>query len=183
MKHLRGENPVTKSKSIAWIALIALLLPFTAAAQTVDTIDAGLRDRIDRIAAGVMQKRGVPSASVAVVKGGKLVYTHAYGKAHLDPDKPATPDMRYSIGSISKQFTAAAILILQEQGKLSLDDPVARYVPGLTRGDEVTIRQILSHTSGYQDYWPEDYVMTPMLHPETAQQIMDTWAKKPLDFD
>ena len=91
--------------------------------------------------------------------------------------------MRYSIGSISKQFTAAAILLLQEQGKLSLDDAVGKYVPGLTRGDEVTIRQILSHTSGYQDYWPEDYVMTPMLQPETAQQILDTWAKKPLDFE
>ena len=70
--------------------------------------------------------------------------------------------MRYSIGSISKQFTAAAILLLQEEGKLSLDDAVGKYVPDLTRGDEVTIRQILSHTSGYQDYWPEDYLMTTM---------------------
>ncbi len=91
--------------------------------------------------------------------------------------------MRYSIGSISKQFTAAAILLLQEQGKLSLDDAVGKYVPGLTRGNEVTIRQILSHTSGYQDYWPEDYLMTPMMKPETAQQILDAWAKKPLDFE
>jgi CubicO group peptidase (beta-lactamase class C family) len=91
--------------------------------------------------------------------------------------------MRYSIGSISKQFTATALLLLQEEGKLSLDDAVGKYVPGLTRGDEVTIRQILSHTSGYQDYWPEDYVMTTMLHPETAQQIIDTWGKKPLDFE
>ena len=105
-----------------------------------------------------MKQRGVPSASVAVVKGGKLVYTHAYGLARIHPDKPATPDMRYSIGSISKQFTATAILLLQEQGKLTLDDPVGKYVPGLTRGNEVTIRQILSHTSGYQDYWPEDYL-------------------------
>jgi CubicO group peptidase (beta-lactamase class C family) len=91
--------------------------------------------------------------------------------------------MRYSIGSISKQFTAAAILLLQEEGKLILDDPVGKYVPGLTRGDEVTIGQILSHTSGYQDYWPEDYVMTPMLEAESSQQILDTWAKKPLDFE
>jgi CubicO group peptidase (beta-lactamase class C family) len=91
--------------------------------------------------------------------------------------------MRYSIGSISKQFTAAAILLLQEDGKLSLNDPVGQYVPGLTRGSEVTIRQILSHTSGYQDYWPEDYVMTPMLQAVSAQQILDTWAKKPLDFE
>jgi CubicO group peptidase (beta-lactamase class C family) len=74
-------------------------------------------------------------------------------------------------------------LLLQEDGKLSLDDTVGKYVPGLTRGNEVTIRQILSHTSGYQDYWPEDYVMTPMLAPESAQQILDVWAKKPLDFE
>ena len=152
-------------------------------AQAVDTLDPALKSTIDRIATQVLEQTGVPSASVAIVKGGKLVYAHAYGKARLDPATPATPEMRYSIGSISKQFTAAAILLLQEQGKLSIDDAVGKYVPGLTRGDEVTIRQILSHTSGYQDYWPEDYVMTPMLRPETAQQILDTWAKKPLDFE
>jgi CubicO group peptidase (beta-lactamase class C family) len=153
----------------------------------VDAIDPALRSRIDNIASKVLQQTGVPSASVAVVKGGKLAYTQAYGNARLAsgniPAVPATPDMRYSIGSISKQFTAAAILLLQEEGKLSLDDAVGKYVPGLTRGNEVTIRQILSHTSGYQDYWPEDYVMTTMLHPESAQQIIDTWAKKPLDFE
>ncbi|UWZ81974.1 serine hydrolase domain-containing protein [Occallatibacter riparius] len=164
-------------------AVVACGAAIACAAQTVDTIDPALKSRIDRIAAGVMEQHGVPSASVAVVQGGKLVYTHAYGKAHVSPDKPATPDMRYSIGSISKQFTAAAILILQEQGKLKLDDAVGKYVPGLTRGDEVTIRQILSHTSGYQDYWPEDYLMTPMMKPTTAQYIIDTWAKKPLDFE
>jgi D-alanyl-D-alanine carboxypeptidase len=166
-----------------WSVAVALLMPMWAAAQTVDTIDPALRSQIDRIAAGVMEQHGVPSASVAVVKGGKLVYTQAYGKAHIDPDKAATPDMRYSVGSISKQFTAAAILFLQQDGKLSLDDPVGKYVSGLTRGDEVTIRQILSHTSGYQDYWPEDYLMTPMMKPAGTQQIIDTWAKKPLDFE
>jgi CubicO group peptidase (beta-lactamase class C family) len=124
---------------------------------------------------------------VAVVKGGKLIYTHAYGSARLatgsSPAVPATPEMRYSIGSISKQFTAAAILLLQQDGKLSLDDAVGKYIPGLTQGDKVTIRQVLSHTSGYQDYWPEDYVMTPMLQPESSQQILDTWGKKALDFE
>ena len=152
-------------------------------AQIVENIDPSLKARIDRIASGVMQQRGVPSASVAVVERNKLVYTHAYGLAHLDPDRVASPEMRYSIGSISKQFTAAAILILQQQGKLALDDAVGKYIPDLTRGNEVTIRQILSHTSGYQDYWPEDYLMTPMMKPATAQQIIATWAKKPLDFD
>ena len=165
------------------LAALLVLAPATMRAQAVDTISPDLQAKIDRIADQVLKQTGVPSASVAIVQHGKLVYTHAYGLARLDPPKKATPDMRYSIGSISKQFTATAILLLQQEGKLSIDDPVGKYVPGLTRGDEVTIREILSHTSGYQDYWPEDYVMTPMLKPETAQQIIDTWGKKPLDFE
>jgi CubicO group peptidase (beta-lactamase class C family) len=171
----------------------ALALPCAAVAQTatqsIDTLDPALKAKIDRIATGVMEQHGVPSASIAVLEHGKLAYTHGYGLAHIHtgnssgPDVPATPEMRYAIGSISKQFTAAAILLLQEDGKLKLDDPVGKYIPGLTRGDEVTIRQVLSHTSGYQDYWPEDYLMTPMMKPATAQSIVDAWAKKPLDFE
>jgi D-alanyl-D-alanine carboxypeptidase len=170
----------------AAIAILAVS-SITLAAQTVENIDPVLRGRIDRIASQVLEQTGVPSASVAVVKGGKLIYTHAYGSARLATDSavavPATPEMRYSIGSISKQFTAAAILLLHQDGKLSLDDAVGKYIPGLTKGDKITIRQVLSHTSGYQDYWPEDYVMTPMLRPESSQQILDTWGKKALDFE
>jgi D-alanyl-D-alanine carboxypeptidase len=155
----------------------------TVTAQAVDTIDPAMKSRLDAIAAGIMQRREIPSASLAVVQGGKLVYAHAYGRANIDRDMAATPEMRYSIGSISKQFTATAILILQELGKLRLDDPVGKYVPGLTRGDEVTIRLILSHTSGYQDFSPEDYLTKPMEQPTTAREILDQWAKKPLDFE
>src|SRR5258708_33907043 len=104
--------------------LTVLLSSAAVAAQSINAIDPALRDRIDRIAAQVLEQTGVPSASVAIVQHGKLVYTHAYGSAHLatatSPAEPATPDMRYSIGSISKQFTATAILLLQEQGKLTL---------------------------------------------------------------
>ncbi len=167
---------------MATVATMAATAAIAQSSMTVKTLDPTLRTRVDRVATAVMAERGFPSVSIAVVQGGKLVYTHAYGLAHIDPALPATPEMRYSIGSISKQFTAAAILILQEQGKLRLDDPVGKYVPGLTEGDKVTIREILSHTSGYQDYWPEDYLMTPMEKPTTAQAILDTWAKKPLDF-
>jgi D-alanyl-D-alanine carboxypeptidase len=174
-----------RSRSVVLFSLLFgyMLVAWSAGAQTVDTISPDLRAKIDRIADQVLKQTGVPSASVAVVQHGKLAYTHAYGMASLVPPKKATPDMRYSIGSISKQFTATAILLLQEEGKLSIDDPVGKYVPGLTRGNDVTIREILSHTSGYQDYWPEDYVMTPMLKPESARQIIDTWGKRPLDFE
>ena len=170
----------------AFVLVLANLVP-AARAQSVDTISPELRVQIDGIAVQVLARTGVPSASLAVVQNGKLVYTQAYGDATLAgsgvPARAATPAMRYSIGSISKQFTATAILLLQEQKKLSINDPVGKYIPGLTCGNEVTIREILSHTSGYQDYWPEDYLMTPMMKPATAQQIIDTWAKKPLDFE
>jgi D-alanyl-D-alanine carboxypeptidase len=149
----------------------------------VDTISPEVKAKVDAAAEEVLAKTGVPSASIAIVEHGAIVYTHAYGKAKLDPPVAATPAMRYSIGSISKQFTAAAILLLQQEGKLSINDPVSKYLPDLTRANEVTIRMLLSHTSGYQDFWPEDYVMPPMLKATTAQHILDVWGKKPLDFD
>jgi len=137
---------------------------------------------VDKIARDTLAATGVPSASIAIVRDGATVYTQAYGNARL-PATAATTTMRYGIGSISKQFTSTAILLLQEERKLSLDDPVSKYVSGLTRGEEVTIRQILSHTSGYQDYWPQDYVPPFMLTPIDAQKILDRWARRPLDFD
>src|SRR5205085_5674506 len=91
--------------------------------------------------------------------------------------------MRYAIGSISKQFTATAVLMLAEEHKLSLDDPVSRFLPELTRSSEVRVRQLLSHTSGYQDYWPQDYVPPFMRQDVTAEQILDRWGKRPVDSD
>jgi CubicO group peptidase (beta-lactamase class C family) len=142
-----------------------------------------LKVKIDAAVNQVLSSTNVPSASIAIVKDGHIGYLQAYGQARLSPAMEATPQMQYSIGSISKQFTAAAVLLLAQEGKLTLDDPVAKYLPDLTRAREVTIRMLLSHTSGYQDYWPEDYVMTSMMVPTTAQHILDVWGKRPLDFD
>jgi len=147
------------------------------------TMPAATANGIDAAAADVLKATGVPSASVSVVQNGKVAYVKAYGMARLDPPMPAETGMQYSIGSISKQFTAALVLLLQQDGKLKLDDPVGKYLPELTRANEVTIRQVLSMTSGYQDFWPEDYVMTSMMKSTTPQQILDIWGKKPLDFE
>ncbi len=165
---------------LAITALLALMwVPNAAEAQ----LPPDLQSRIDKVATDALTKSGVPSASLAIVKNGQISYVRAYGDARIEPRTAAAPEMRYSIGSISKQFTAVAILLLQEQGKLSLEDKIARFIPGLTRANEVTVRQLLSHTSGYQDFWPQDYVMPMMLQPVTAQKILDQWARKPLDFE
>lgn len=164
------------------LCLTALLVSASATALAQDTLPAALSAKIDRVANEALAKSGVPSASVAVVRDGKIVYAKAYGDARLDPKTPATPAMRYSVGSISKEFTAGVVLMLQQEGKLSLDDKVAKFFPDLTDANRITIRQILSHTSGYQDYWPQDYLMPMMRQPTTPAKIMDDWAKKPLDF-
>lgn len=163
-----------------------LVLALAASPQPIHaqaTLPADVREKIDAAAKDALARTGVPSASIAVVQNGQIAYVQAYGSARLDTGTPAQPSMRYSIGSINKQFTAAGLLLLQEQGKLSLNDKVGKYVPGLTRASEVTIRQLLSHTSGYQDYWPQDYVPPFMLQPVTAAKITELWAKKPLDFE
>jgi CubicO group peptidase (beta-lactamase class C family) len=167
----------------AALAAGMLALPLHAQAPATATArDTSLARAVDSIATAVLAATGVPSASVAVVRHGQVAYANAYGKANLEQGTAAMPAMRYGIGSVSKQFTAAALLLLAEQGKVKLDDPVAKYVPGLTRGNEVTVRALLSHTSGYQDFWPQDYLMTPMRQSVTPQQIADRWGKQPLDF-
>ncbi len=172
---------VLRGRTFPICFMLWITIPLLSAAQ--NTLAPELREKIDKAAQEVLAHTGVPSACVAVVQDGRLAYLQAYGNARLEPKVSARSEMRYSIGSISKQFTAAAILQLQEEGKLSLDDKVSKYVPNLTRGNEVSIRQLLSHTSGYQDYWPQDYVPPFMLQSITTEKILDLWARKPLDFD
>ncbi|HTS88398.1 MAG TPA: serine hydrolase domain-containing protein [Gemmatimonadales bacterium] len=169
-------------RALPWLmALLVSAHPLAAQGDAAAGQELGAA--VDSVAREVLKSTGVPSASVAVVRNGQMVYAQAYGMARLEPETAARPEMRYSIGSISKQFAAAAVLLLQQEGKLSLDDRVSRWLPDLTRARDVTVRELLSHTSGYQDYWPQDYVPPAMLQPTTAAAILDQWARKPLDFE
>lgn len=161
--------------------LLAPLLGIAAA--FAQQLPSTLTSKIDEIAVKALADSGAPSASFAVVRDGKIAFEKAYGKARLDPPTGARASMRYPIGSISKQFTAAAVLLLVEDGKLSLDDRVSRYLPDLSRANEVNIRQLLGHVSGYQDFYPQNYVPPYMQKPITPAGILNQWARKPLDFD
>ena len=172
--------PVSRRQRLSSLAFAALLLaPLMVGAADLppETVKA-----IDSLVEKTLADTAVPSASVVVVKDGGIVLTKAYGKAHLAPDVEANPSMRYKIASNSKQLTATAILLLAERHKLSLDDKVSRFLPDLTGAGKVTIRNLLTHTSGYQDYYAEDYLMPEMRADTTPQHILDVWAKKPLDF-
>lgn len=166
---------------LAFPALLWLLA--SAALGQGASLPAALRAQVDTLAQQTLAQLGSPSASIAIVRQGQLVYAQAYGQGRILPPAPATPAMRYSVGSISKQFTAAAVMLLVEQGKLKLDDRVGQYLPGLTRAHEVTIRELLSHTSGYEDYAPQDFMIPAWLHPTTPQAVVNHWARLPLNFD
>jgi CubicO group peptidase (beta-lactamase class C family) len=164
--------------------ILALTLGLSLCAPVLaEGLPASTEKAIDEIVTKALADTGVPSASVAIVKDGKIALAKAYGQARLEPAVPATPAMRYKIASNSKQLTATAILLLAEEHKVSLDDKVARFLPDLTRAKDVTIRQLLTHTAGYQDFYADDYVPPFMQKDTTAQAILDGWAKKPLDFE
>ncbi len=193
-----GEKPMIKrsvehmicgvcSTGTAMLALVcvscaALSTPaFANTAPPGSTLSQQQIAAIDAAATDALARTGVPAASIAIVQDGRIVYTRAYGLQR--PGQAARTDAPYAIASVSKQFTAAAILILAEEGRLSLDDKVAKYLPELTRAREVTIRQLLTHMSGYRDYWPQDYLFAAMTQPATPSDILRRWAQAPLDFE
>ncbi len=145
---------------------------------------ADVAQRIDGQVAQVMQRYGVPGAAIAVIVDGKRVYTRAYGLRDREQGLPVRADTLFEIGSITKQFTAAAIVQLQEADKLRLDDPLARYLPDAPHADEVTLRQLLTHTSGLHEYFdgPEQEVDDLVTRPVTFEQLIARIADLPLDF-
>lgn len=162
----------------ALFVALALLVACPVAAKP---LTAEQKLAIDSAVTRILKASDVPSASIAIVTDGKLDYARAYGDQRLD-GSAATTTARYPIASISKQFTAAAILLLVEDGKLSLDDKVAQYLPGLTGADSITLRELLGHTSGIRDYWPQDFPFEAMTRPTTPKAILARWAEAPLDY-
>lgn len=160
------------------VAALFLSASLTSLAQLSQQTQQSVAD----LASRTLRDTGVPSASIAIVQDNHVVYAHAFGLANVSPAKPATADMAYPIGSISKQFTAHAILLLQQRGKLSIDDPVAKYFPNFTRANEVTLRNLMTMTSGYSDFAPQDYIIPAWRNNIDPLENVTTWATKPLDF-
>jgi CubicO group peptidase (beta-lactamase class C family) len=164
---------------LAVITALAICAAVSVRAQELSTDE---RAKVDTALQAAFTKSAVPSVSVGISRGGSVVYAKAFGTAIL-PGTPAGASMAYPIGSISKQFTAACILLLQEQGKLKLTDPVSKWFPEFTRSSEVTVANLLTHTSGYSDYAPQDYTIPAWTHPVDSGKLIHEWATRPLDFD
>ena len=125
-----------------------------------------------------------PGISILVAKEGKPIYRKAFGKADLELDVNATPENVYEIGSITKQFTAVAILMLQEQGKLNVQDEITKYIPDYpTQDKKITIHQLLNHTSGIKSYTNMPTFMNLARTDMTPTELIDKFKNEPMEFE
>ncbi len=130
-----------------------LFVPTLASAQSPAAPASDLPQRVDKVFEK-WNRTDSPGCALSVMKDGRIVYKHGYGMADLDHNVTITPSTVFHVASMSKQFTAASILLLAQQGKLSLDDDVRKYIPELPDfGSPITIRHLIHHTSGLRDQW------------------------------
>jgi CubicO group peptidase (beta-lactamase class C family) len=133
----------------AQLLLAVVILPFVAGALRADDLDT--------LVEAHRKERHIPGLSVAVIKDGKLVLAKGYGLANVEHNVPAKPETIYQSGSVGKQFTATAVMMLVEEGKLGLDDKISKYLEGTPEAwNDITIRHLLTHTSGIKNYTPKD---------------------------
>jgi CubicO group peptidase (beta-lactamase class C family) len=160
------------------IALIVVAM-FLAASLTHAETSA---EKADGLLNGLI-KTNDPGIAVIVAQNGKILFEKSYGLADLEHHVPVTSQTIFRIASVTKQFTAAAILKLQEQGKLSVKDKLSKYIPDFPRGNEVTVRELLNHTSGIHDYIQEPDFYSHATNALTTGAIIEIIKKYPYDFD
>lgn len=121
--------------------------------------------------------------SILVAKEGKILFSKGYGNANEEYQIPNTPQTVFRLGSITKQFTAVAILQLQEQGMLNVHDPIAKYLPDYPEGNRITIHHLLSHTSGIPSITDFPNLQEIQRHPSTPHQVIAYFKDLPLKFE
>jgi CubicO group peptidase (beta-lactamase class C family) len=161
----------TRTLSHATLFLFLLLTASTVFAQA---------DKVDEFVKAEMQKRKIPGLSIAVVKNGEIIKAKGYGLANVELNVPAAPETIYQSGSVGKQFTATLAMMFVEEGKMSLDDHISKYIadaPDIWK--EITIRHLLTHTSGISN---KLYDQINMRQDYTEDEMVKKIAAVPLDF-
>ncbi|MEE4176402.1 MAG: serine hydrolase domain-containing protein, partial [Bacteroides sp.] len=164
--------------------LLLLLLGFGAAAQRSGNRNAQLNRTLDELIEQRFQPNE-PGGVALVAKGDEVIYEKAFGMANLELEVPMQTDMVFRIGSVTKQFTAVAILQLLEQGKLSLQDDITKFIPNYpTHGHTITIHQLLNHTSGIMSYTdnPEVFNLESMRKQLNPEGLVDLFKNQPMNF-
>jgi CubicO group peptidase (beta-lactamase class C family) len=144
---------INMNQTIIRLSFLLLLLSSTGIIQAQIEKAVMQNEQVDALFAA-WDTKDTPGAAVAIVKDGAIVYKKGYGLANLEYDIPISPSSIFHIASISKQFTVFSILVLEKQGKLSLDDDIRKYIPEVPDfGMTITLRHLASHTSGLRDQW------------------------------
>jgi CubicO group peptidase (beta-lactamase class C family) len=181
--------------ALSGVLSIAAMLPAAAqqgetktqasAAPAVVPSDSELAAKVDDIVAQWLAKPGAVGLSIAVARGDEFIVAKGYGKADLEFSAPVDVDTMFRIGSVTKQYTAAAILKLIEEGKISLDDELTKFLPDYPmQGHVVTVKQLLNHTSGIKSYTDIERVMEEETYkPVTHKQALAWFKDEPFDFD
>jgi CubicO group peptidase (beta-lactamase class C family) len=168
-------------RSFSLLVTLLFALSWSSAAQTT----VGNKDLTAAINALLAEtfKPNEPGAAVIVVKDGQTVFRKGYGMANLELGVPVEPDMIFRIGSVTKQFTAVAVLMLAEQGKLSLTDEITKFLPDYpTQGHKITVEHLLTHTSGVKSYTELPEFGQQMRKDLSLKELIDTFKDKPMDF-
>ncbi len=185
-------------KRSAYLAPIAILFtiaialwiaaPVVARAQSSASDNAEISERVDAYVAAEMRAEKMPGLALAVVRDGQIIKARGYGLANIELDVPVKAETIFQTGSVGKQFTATAVMMLVEDGKIRLDDPIGKYLHGSpATWDKITVRNLLTHTSGIHDYETESLknkgtAVVNLRNDYTEDELFKKFSGLPLDF-
>ncbi|WP_406824757.1 serine hydrolase domain-containing protein [Pedobacter sp. KACC 23697] len=157
------------------ILVCCLLLPAAVKSQT-------LSGEIDHLIKTVITDQQGPGGVFMVARKGKVIYQKAFGKANLELGVNLTPENVFQLGSMTKQFTAVSVLLLAQQGKLNVNDPISKYITDYPAGNEITIHHLLTHTSGIKDFTKMKSLASIAQKEMTPKMMVDFFKDEPVDF-
>lgn len=181
----RRKGRVVKRTLVAFVLLLAATSAWSGQATHAARRPAPLPlvAEADRLAAGEFPAEG-PGGALIVVKDGKTLLRKGYGLADVEMNVPVRPEMIFRLGSVTKQFTAALVMMLAEEGRIALDDDITKYLADYpTQGKRITIEHLLTHTSGIKDYTRIPALMADANTDKPVAAVVDMFKSLPLDFD
>jgi CubicO group peptidase (beta-lactamase class C family) len=156
---------------------LSMLITFTGVGRAEVSFEAGTKGYLEKLT-----KDSLPGLAVLVARDGKIVFQGGFGMADVEQKTPVTTDTKFRIGSVSKQFTAAAILKLAEDGKLALTDPLEKFFPGFPRAKDIPLHQLLTHTSGIHSYTDKPEFISKVKEPIAPGKLIEWFRDDPPDF-
>lgn len=159
-----------------------VLLPFLSNTIDAQTLSKGYEKKIDSIIQTEFGNKNEPGGVFLISQNGKNLYRKAFGKANLELNVNMIPENVFQIGSMTKQFTAVAILLLEQQRKLNVNDPVSQYIKDYPNGDKITIHHLLTHTSGIKDFTKMKSISSIAQKEMKPEEMVNFFKNEPVDF-